>query len=286
MNGTSEQVEKILGSISIPPCPAVLLSIMQEVKKDEPDANSIVNLVSNDAALSASVLKLVNSSAFRRDGSIGSIRQAVSVLGFRKVLLAVNALFLRNSVAAVPPRTKSQLEKFWDKSGCTAEAAMTLASMLPGISSEDAFTIGLFHDSGIPVLMQRFPDHPFQDDEYGTDWDAIHKLEDERLGTNHAVVGNMFARNWGLPAHICQTILHHHDATIFLGDQISSEVQNFTAVLILAEHLVGIFMTHEDEANMGRLPFHTRAMRHLGLEYDEFNDMALDVLGELRLSRS
>lgn len=288
MNENKEDVEKILGSITLPPCPAVLLSIMSEVQKEEPDANKVATQVSNDAALSASVLKLVNSPAFRRGSNIGSIRQAVSVLGFRKVMLAVNTLFLRNSVSAVPPITKAFLEKFWDKSASTAEASMMMAGMLPGISAEDAYTIGLFHDCGIPVLIMRFPDHPFETDTQEANWDTVHKYEDERLGTNHAIVGNMFARNWGLPAHICQTILHHHDANIF-NDNLqlaTAEVRNFTAVLILAEHLADISLHQEDEGAIGKFPIHSRALRHLGLEREEFNDMASDILGELSQGRN
>jgi HD-like signal output (HDOD) protein len=161
MHGTAEHVEKILGSISLPACPAIMLDIMSEARKEEPDFNRIARQVGTDPGLSASVLKLVNSPAFRLGSNIGSIHQAVTVLGLKKVLLAVNNLFLRNSVKAVSSSAKAFLEKFWDKSSCTAEASMMLARVFPGISAEDAYTIGLFHDSGIPVLMQRFPDHPF-----------------------------------------------------------------------------------------------------------------------------
>lgn len=284
MNGNTEQVEKILGSITIPACPAVLMSIVSEIKKEEPDVNVIANLVSNDAALSASVLKLVNSAAFRRSiNSIGSIRQAVSVLGFKKVLLAVKTMFLRNSVSTAHPTTKAYLEKFWDKSSHSASACMMLAKMLPGISADDAYTIGLFHDCGIPVLMQRFPEHPF-DEVHGNEWEVIHQLENDRLGTNHAIVGNMFARNWGLPAHICQTILQHHDASIFVEPRqlVSNEVRNFVAVLILAEHLVNVLLGVADAKASVRSLSHVRALKHLGLEREEFDEIALDVLNELR----
>lgn len=287
MHGTAENVEKILGSISLPACPAILLDIMAEARKEEPDFNHISRLVGNDAGLSASVLKLVNSPAFRRGSNIGSIPQAVAVLGLKKVMLAVSTLFLRNSVSVTNSTAKVFLEKFWDKSSCTAEAASMFAKKLPGISTDDAYTIGLFHDSGIPVLMQRFPDHPFDETVSENDWENIHRDEETKLGTNHAVVGNMLARNWGLPAHICQTILHHHDSSIFadLSHQISTEVRSFIAVLILAEHMVGIFLGLEDESAMGKSPIHAHALAHLGMDAVEFNETAMDIMGELRQNR-
>jgi len=284
MPASAEHVEKILGSISLPACPAVLLDIMSEARKEEPDFNQIASLVGSDAGLSASVLKLVNSPAFRRNSNIGSISQAVSVLGLKKVMLAVNSLFLRKSVSASSPNVQAFLEKFWDKSSCTAEAAAMLAKALLGLSTDDAFTIGLFHDSGIPVLMQRFPDHPFEEALRKHDWDRIHREEEAKLGTNHAIVGHLLARNWGLPVHICQTIKHHHDMSIFTDSshQASTEVRSFTALLILAEHIVNVFMGLEEESDIGQAPVHAQAMDHLGLEQDEFIETALDILVELR----
>ncbi|ADE11794.1 HDOD domain-containing protein [Sideroxydans lithotrophicus] len=287
MHGNAVNAEKILGSIQLPACPAIMLDIMSEARKEEPDFNHISRLVGNDAGLSAAVLKLANSPAFRRNSNISSIPQAVSVLGLKKVMLAVNTLFLRNSVSMKDPAAKAFLEKFWDKSSCTAEAASMLAKTLPGISIEDAYTIGLFHDSGIPVLMQRFPEHSFDETLHESDWENTHREEESRLGTNHAVVGNMLARNWGLPAHVCQTILNHHDMSIFtdLSHQISTAVRNFIAVLILAEHMASVFMGLEKESALGQLPTHAHALNHIGMEPAEFHEAALDILGEMRQYR-
>jgi hypothetical protein len=86
-----------------------------------------------------------------------------------------------------------------------------------------------------------------------------------------------------LPAHISQTILHHHDIGVFNDPKhpATSEVRNFIAVLILAEHLVSIFMTAEDKNTLGTYPVHAHAFEHLGLEHEEFFDIANDIWSEL-----
>ncbi len=288
MPETAAHVEKILGNISLPSCPAILMSIMSESRKEEPDFNRISDMVSSDAAVSASVLKLVNSAAFRRGTNIGSIRQAVTLLGLKKVMLAVNAMFLHNSVKMTHPESQVFLEKFWEKSGHTAVSAMKLAKLLPGVSEDDAYTLGLFHDSGIPVLMQRFPEHAFDDALHGAGWEHIHRNEETKLGTNHAIVGHLLARNWGLPAHISLTILHHHDIAVFTDQDhpATSDVRNYIAVLMLAEHLVGIYMAAEDIKTLGKAPAHTYAFQHLGLEHDEFSDIANDIWIDLEQGRA
>jgi len=287
MPGTAKHVEKILGSITLPACPAIMMEILAAARKEEPDFNHISKLVGNDAGLSASVLKLANSPAFRRANSISSIPHALTTLGLKKVMLAVNSIYLRNSVNASHAAAKVFLEKFWDKSSCTAEMASMLAKMLPGISIEDAHTIGLFHDSGIPVLMQRFPEYPYDNNFHADSWENIHGDEEVKLGTNHAVVGNLLARNWGLPAHICQTILHHHDTSIFtdLSHQVSTEVRSFIAVLILAEHMAQVFMGFKKESTLGQLPAHVHALNHIGMESMEFQEAASDILSEMQQYR-
>lgn len=282
-----ESMEKSIRTITIPPCPAILVTILNESRKSDPDPNKITDQVCQDPGLAASVLKLVNSLAFRRGNQISSIRQAVSVLGTQNTLLAMYSLFLRNSVEAVPPTTKKFLESFWEKSGNTANTARKLASMLPGISADDAYILGLFHDCGIPILMQRYPQYEFDDALNGTDWENVHVMEEEQTETNHAIVGNLFAHNWGLPNQVCKAILHHHDIVplIHTNESLAPEVGNLIAVLILAEHLVEVFLGTADGNQLGKLPIHARALQHLGIEYAEFNDMALDILGALQQER-
>ena len=75
-----------------------------------------------------------------------------------------------------------------------------------------AHTFGLFCDIGVPLLMDRFADYAATYD------DACHEqqrrfteIEDERYSTNHAAIGCLLARNWGLSPDVSWAILLHHD---------------------------------------------------------------------------
>jgi hypothetical protein len=91
-----------------------------------------------------------------------------------------------------------------------------------------------------------------------------------------------------LPAHICQTILHHHDTGIFTDHShpAPAEVRNFAALLILAEHLVSVLLGLEDDSATALQPVHAHALNHFGMEEPEFQETALDILGDLRQGRS
>ena len=152
----TDEAEKIIKSIAIPPRPAVILKVMEERNRPEPDLGRVARLIGGDVGLSAAMMKTVNSPFYGLRNKVGSVQHAVSMLGLSSVTNVATALSLRSSLAgskAVP------MERFWDTSSQIAMISAHAASSLPGVSQEQAYTFGLFRDCGIPVLMQKFPDY-------------------------------------------------------------------------------------------------------------------------------
>ena len=58
------QSDALVKSIGIPPRPAVLLELQKEIAKEDPDLRSVARLVAGDVALTAALLRTVNSPAF------------------------------------------------------------------------------------------------------------------------------------------------------------------------------------------------------------------------------
>ena len=67
------EAEQIVKDIGIPPCPAILTKLMQEMREDEPDFKRIGKLIGGDVSLGAAMLKTVNSPFY------GLNRKATSV---------------------------------------------------------------------------------------------------------------------------------------------------------------------------------------------------------------
>lgn len=233
----SETAADILKGIDIPPCPAVVSSLMSEAARAEVDFHKIARLISGDVGLAAAMLKTANSPFFALSRKVQSVPMAVSVLGLKNILKIVTGLSLRNSVKA----PKLNMERFWERSSFTAIACERLAKGQPCISREDAYTFGIFHECGVPILMQKFPDYKetlaTANQEGGTD------CEDKTHGTNHAVAGYMLARNWGLNPVVAQAIRHHHDPSFFdeapAGDAVA--IQTLVALGVVGEHIVAMF---------------------------------------------
>lgn len=232
---SQEAAEKILGSISIPPRPSILTELMDERKKSDPDMAKIARIISKDVVLSAAMLKTVNSPFFALRRKIDSIEQAVMTMGSSNVFNIMTGLVLRN----LNDNKNPQLNQFWETAENTAFIAAMLAKRIPGISSDVAYSVGLFHDCAIPLMMSRFPD--YQETiklSQAKSANSLTQIEDERHSTNHAVIGYLLARNWNLSETIALTILHHHNLEVFASQEsLPAEVYNLIAVLQIAESI-------------------------------------------------
>jgi HD-like signal output (HDOD) protein len=228
---STAEAKKLLAGIVIPPRPTVVTAVMEEQRKPDPDTRRIASLIATDVGLAAAVLKTINSPMYGLRRQISSIDQAVALLGMRNIATLVTGLALRN----IGPG--KNLDRFWDSAARTALIASHLAKVLGIGSRDDAYLYGLFHDSGIPLLMQRFPDYKdtlrAANDEQALPFTAI---EDRAHGTNHAVVGSLLASNWNLPPDIREAIRLHHDLDVFRSG-LSSGALNLVALGHLAEYV-------------------------------------------------
>jgi HD-like signal output (HDOD) protein len=269
------EAQKLVGSIKIPPQPEIVRSIILERSSDEPDIQRIAHLISNDVGLSATVLKSVNSPYYGLRNKVGSIQQAVAMLGLKNIGALVMGLALRTSVKV------EGIERFWESAARSAELAGLLARKLRLPLVEEAHLYTLFHDSAVPLLLQRFPEYRQTMREMAnTGWVKVTALEDARHNTNHAVVGGLLASNWGLPDIIRDAISLHHDATIFNSDTLPREVLTLVALGHVAEHVESTLSQQMNDSVWEE--FGTTCRLHLEMEEEDFHDFidsAKDMFG-------
>lgn len=267
-----EEVRKVSVNLKIPPCPALLQDIVKTARQPDADMECIAAAVKRDAAMTAALLQLANSPLHGIRCQLTSVTQAISFLGLKTTLNLVNHVALRQSMGG----NAGQFDKFWERSSQSAAVAARLARKIPGMSQDDAYAVTLFHDSGIPVLMQHFQTYRetmMANSHQGLD---IQEVENAHFSTTHAIVGNLLARSWHLPQQICQAILYHHDATVF--DSISEEVCRLIGIVHMAELIVDEYLCRE---NPEWARFEHVVLASLGLLEKEFREMKDDMLGFL-----
>lgn len=236
---TDEQIRRVLQGISVPPQPQIMVDLQMEQVMPEPDLRNIARLISQDPGLSGALLKTVNSSFFGLANRIASIRQAVNLLGCNSVINLINAQSIKGELSDDAIVT---LNRFWDTAQDVAMASLTLAKRIGYPAPDEAYTLGLFHNCGIPLMVKRFPGYMSVLEEAYASASAetrVTDIENRALNTNHAVVGYFTAKSWNLPLHLCEAIANHHNALSLFSDDSGRDasLKTLLAILKMAEHI-------------------------------------------------
>lgn len=227
--------QDFLSRLAIPPRPEIVSVLFQEMSRDEPDLGRVSRQISADVGLAAAMLKIVNSPAFGRDTKARSVAQAVSMLGMRNVSSIATGLAIRQSLGG---GAQGGFERFWDTAEKVALGCSYLAQALRGIPVEEAFTVGLFHDCGIPMLMRRFPNYREALELANRTGDrSFFDIENEAVGTDHGVVGYFLARSWNLDDDLSQALLRHHEVDLFASDDAGDRLRNYVGIIHFAQHI-------------------------------------------------
>lgn len=230
------QAKKIVGKIKLPAQPGLVIEVNNELKQEQPDFQRIAQLVTQDASMSARVINVINSPFFGLRKKVDSIIQALTLMGLENFKKVVLTACLQDSLGANTAEEKI----FWDHSLHTAVAAESLAKSLrgmlltEGITPDQAYMAGLFHDIAIPILLKKSKEYlPF------TSYALSHKLdiikeEDRIIGSDHCVVGGLLARSWSVPDPVCKAIIHHHSSR---PDQETNAPGKLIALIQVADYI-------------------------------------------------
>ncbi len=236
---SQEQIAQILQGISVPPQPQILVDLQMEQLMPEPDLKRIAELISKDVGLAGTTLKFVNSPFFGLSNKITSIEQAVSLLGADTVINILNGLAIKGEMS---DEKIVALTRFWDTANDIAMVCATVAKQVGYPNPDEAYALGLFHNTGIPLMMKQFPDYlDFMEEAYSGEYERIIDAENRQYNTNHCVVGYYTSKAWNLPLHICQVIAEHHNTQrIFeTKDGRNQQQKTLLAILKVAEHICG-----------------------------------------------
>jgi HD-like signal output (HDOD) protein len=269
-----DPVDALIRSIRIPPRPSLLADLQRELASSDPSPAAIGRIVASDVGMSGALLKLANSSIFGGRRKAKSIEQAILFLGINQVASLMTGLLARRAI----PANSAALASFWEVSSRRAEAMVFLSRRLRIGEADVAHTFGLFCDTGVPLLMDRFPDYAGTYAAASLETERpFTALEEERHNTSHTAIGTLLARNWGLSEDVAWSILHHHDYAVLDDANTTPTVRSLVALSLLAESAICKYQGDAEslEWNKGG----AQAMAYLGLSDEETAEL-LDELHE------
>jgi HD-like signal output (HDOD) protein len=272
---SEEQIHKILQGITIPPQPQIMVDLQMEQVMPDPDIDRIAQLISQDVGLAGTVLKVVNSPFYGLSNKITSIQQAVGILGMNSVVNIVNGISIKSSMS--DEKIKA-LTRFWDTAMDIAMTSATLAKNVGYNYPDNAYTLGLFHNCGVPLLMSRFDNYmEIMVESYSGNHNRVIDFENTQLNTNHAVIGYYTAKSWNLPKLLCEIIAEHHNCKrLFSAATVENDKTTLTSILKMAEHICGTYkiLGQQEEDH------EWEDIGQMVLEYLGFNDYDLETFKE------
>lgn len=205
------RLEEITGLIkTFPGMPRTALKLLALLDDSGVRVPQIEAILRQDAGLTANLLKLANSAYFGIPSKVGSVRQAVILLGLKRLIQMVIAACTSAIMDRSIPGYGLPAGELWRHSLAVSVAAEGLARELKLDAAEEIFTAALLHDVGKLILGQ------FVQEDYSKIELALAQglpfetAEAIVLGTDHAAVGAKVLSKWSLPADIVHAVRWHH----------------------------------------------------------------------------
>lgn len=240
----------------LPVIPKLLHELMQHFSDDNSRIEDIAKKIAMDQVISAKVLKMANSAAYRRGAEITSIEQAVIRLGFNALRSLVVASGLMTSF-----RTPANFDKnkFWVDNFQVATIAKALAADCRTIEPETAFTCALLHNIGELLIQSALPEEASLINMSISRGSSRIDAQREMLGYDYSQVGAELARRWSLSDTFVRAIAQQLDPLNF--EPISQE-----AVLIRLAMFVSFAWNAGVPPQVIVARFPTPLAQHLGID--------------------
>lgn len=263
-----ERIEILVGIKKLPAFSPTVVRLSSLVNDPESGPGEFEAVVEPDMALTANLLRMANSAYFGLSRRIGSVREAITLLGVRRVF----ELGAMAAVDAVVPDTLPgygiDASVFWSHSVAVAVIAERLSKERKLATPTLTFTAGLLHDVGKLVISSFLAEHiEALRSELASGGMSLVACEQKLLGADHAQIGAELGVAWNLPEEVVRVIASHHamnTANYGLGEVLVDLVH---AADCLSHSMgfgadVGEMHRHVDEATIARL-----GLRHIDLEH-------------------
>lgn len=203
-------VTSILAKVdTFPPLPSLVTRVIALTSDPESSAEDLMKVIRPDPSVTITILKMANSAFFGLAREVSSIKQAVTVLGFKEIRNVVIATAVFNSFKGIKIYGM-EARTFWEHSFLCGLAAQHIArGRFQG--SSDYFVAGLIHDIGKLVVSRSIPfDHTNIMKTNGSAPYDYYKSELEQLGIGHDEVARRLLKRWMFPSTLRDAAGYHH----------------------------------------------------------------------------
>ena len=235
---TDDQIQNIVDAAvtevsHITTLPEVTVKIIEVVEDPESTAKDLHQIIANDPALCARVLKVVNSAFYGLPGQIGSINRAIVLLGLnavKNIAIAASLAKLFRGGRLSPDFCAHDL---WSHSLGVAATSKLIAEELEMKLLDEAFLAGLIHDIGLMVQMQTMRPKLLEVFDYIKEHHVDFLTAEKKvIGADHQQFGKGLCERWKFPRSLAFATGYHHAPM-----QLSPECRTLTCIVNAADIL-------------------------------------------------
>jgi putative nucleotidyltransferase with HDIG domain len=195
---------------SLPQFPENIMQVQKMINDPNSDMQDIGSQISRDPALTADLLKTVNSAAYMLVRKVDNIGEAVRMVGMR----GIKNLLYSYGTQKILGDDSEEKKGLWEHSYKTAFYAFNLVRNFKRDHNllDDAYVGGILHDMGKIVFSNVHPELLEKIQNFCREKGLpASTFEDLAAGMNHAEIGSLIAKKWNFPDNLVATIRYHHD---------------------------------------------------------------------------
>ncbi len=279
-SGGSENLEKVVREVQeVSSLPSVAAKVIEVCNDPNAGAAQMRKIVEGDPALSARVIKCVNSAAYGLRKRVTSLQRAISYLGFKQI----RNLALTASVAGVFQKSDETVGNYkraflWRHMVSVAVVSRMVAARQKMENFEDVFLAGLLHDLGI-VLEDQYCHGKFvQMMEKLEGEPSLCEAEQKCFGFDHTELGLEIATRWKFSDEILDTIRYHHNLNNYRGEH-----KQIVACVDVANLLCSV--SKRTSVGVNLVKPNSSSLAALGLMRADLRVLTEDLEDELRANK-
>ncbi|MEA3639042.1 MAG: HDOD domain-containing protein [Lamprobacter sp.] len=257
--------------------PDVALRVNQLIDDPASQPSDLAEIILCDPALSARLLRLINSAFYARAQAVETVTQAINMIGYGALRDLVFATCAVEVFKGLPPG-RVDMERFWLNGVACGIAAKTLAFHLSLPENERLFITGLLHALGKLVLLSQRPESYVEVlkriDQEGLDMIVA---EEQVFGFNQAELSAALLKNWQLPESLWQPIAFH------LNPDAAERYRTETQILYVARAIADLFQASMFERANMQSDEASQRLRALAERLDLAPERLIALPGEINL---
>lgn len=229
------------------PFPAAAQRLSQITQNPNCSMDEVVGVLESDPALSARLLRLVNSVGYSLRTPCTSVRHAASLVGTEKLNQVASTAAILDMYESSGERAAELLEH-----ATVVGALCRYLAFHFGLPPDELFTCGFLHDIGKLMLLET------EGAEYldvlgreRPEFDVTYIEERKRYGFDHALLAGHVLAAWNIPHPVPKVVAWHHHVTRAYAE--STEISQMVSTLRLADAMSFALTRPDAEAQIETL---------------------------------